>query len=205
VSKLLTFDKKVWLAGHIFSQEQYFFRASEFSEKGIRLPQPTALPLPETQRSLAPEELQAFFDLNYYLKDDLLVKVDRATMRYGLEARCPLLDYRLVEFAFNLPLTLRMKNGYLKYLLHQTLFHFIPESLFERPKRGFSIPLSQWLRGKLKDYVEENLSKNLIESYDLVDIAFVQNLRNQFEDGHHHLYNRIWALAQLHAFIKKYW
>lgn len=205
VARLLTFDEKLWLPGHIFSQEQYFFSVSEFSEKGIRLPHPISLPLPETGRSLTPEELQSFFDLNYYLKDDLLVKVDRATMHYGLEARCPLLDYRLVEFALNLPLTLRMKEGSLKYLLRQTLFHFVPETLFDRPKHGFSIPLSQWLRGKLKDYVEENLSKNLIEAYSLVDFEFVHHLRSSFENGHHHLYNRIWVLAQLHAFMKKYW
>lgn len=205
VARLLRFDENTWLPGHIFSQEQYFFAGEEFAENRLRLPRPTALPLPETGRSLAPEELQAFFDLNYYLKDDLLVKVDRATMRYGLEARCPLLDYRLVEFALNLPLNLRMKEGRLKYLLRQTLFHFVPETLFDRPKQGFSIPLSQWLRGELKGYVEDNLSESLINSYGLVDKAYVQQLRRHFENGHHHLYNRIWALAQLHAFMKKHW
>lgn len=205
VARLLAFDEKTWLPGHIFSQEQYFFSEDEFGDKRIRLPRPGFLPLPGTGRALTPEELQAFFDLNYYLKDDLLVKVDRATMRYGLEARSPLLDYRLVEFALNLPVNLRMKKGHLKYLLRQALFHFVPEDLFDRPKQGFSIPLSQWLRNELKGYVDENLSDNLIHTYGLVDAGYIRQLRHFFENGHHHLYNRIWALAQIHAFLKKHW
>ena len=85
-----------------------------------------------------------------YLKDDLLVKVDRATMQHSLETRVPLLDYRIVEFALNLDENLKIKGNVSKYLLKELLYDYVPKSYFDRPKRGFSIPMHIWLRHDFK-------------------------------------------------------
>src|SRR6185436_7768806 len=101
-------------------------------------------------RKLSASEKQALYDLKYYLKDDLLVKVDRATMQYALECRTPFLDYRIVEFALNVSENLKMRHGELKILLRDMLADFLPQKLFERPKQGFAIPLQQWLKKELR-------------------------------------------------------
>ena len=116
---LFAYAGKQNIKSHIFSQEQYFFSEKELEEMLIANPfnfdkintsQPAA-------RKLKEEEEQSIWDFNYYLKDDLLVKVDRASMHYSLETRVPLLDYRIVEFAFNLDSSLKMKDTTMKYLL----------------------------------------------------------------------------------------
>jgi len=204
ISKLLDYGSETWMPGHIFSQEQYFFSAREIGTLSNLLPTPTAFSLTQTSRELNAAEKQAFFDLNYYLRDDLLVKVDRATMRYGLEARCPILDYRVVEFALNLPFELKFGCGQLKYFLKQTLFNFVPEEFFQRPKQGFSIPLDRWLKGELKFILDDNLDAVILKKYELVNPDHIKNLRLRFDAGHNHLYNRLWAVAQLHQFMRKH-
>lgn len=95
-------------------------------------------------------------DFKRYLSDDILTKVDRASMAYGLEARVPLLDHRLVEFAYRLPVELKLKKGP-KSILKEILYRQIPKQLIERPKRGFSVPLQDWFRKELKDIVYDKI------------------------------------------------
>ncbi len=97
-------------------------------------------------------ESQMMFDLQTYLPDDILVKVDRSAMAYSLETRAPLLDHRVVEFALAQPLHRKIRNGRGKYLLRALLVRYIPLSLIDRPKRGFSIPLGDWLRRDLRSW-----------------------------------------------------
>jgi asparagine synthase (glutamine-hydrolysing) len=107
-------------------------------------------PLPENEYGELPlEEQMMWWDFKNYLPDDLLTKVDRATMAVSIEAREPFLDHRLVEFAFGLPLQWRMKPGFSKYLLKKTLYKYVPESYFDRKKMGFSIPLFKWFVKRL--------------------------------------------------------
>jgi asparagine synthase (glutamine-hydrolysing) len=192
------------LKSHIFSQEQYLFSEPEISR--LFTPAFAAQPaVPENgealSRNLTAMEQQAFFDMKYYLQDDLLVKVDRATMRHSLETRVPLLDYRIVEFALNLSPELKVKNGVSKYLLKQVLYDFVPEEIFNRPKWGFSVPLGSWLQGELRYLIENYLNKQVIDTYGVVQYTEVAKLKKQFFGGKDYLYNRIWLLIVLHKWL----
>jgi asparagine synthase (glutamine-hydrolysing) len=150
------------------------------------------------------QEKQAFWDIEHYLKDDLLVKVDRASMYYSLETRVPLLDKELVEFSLNVPLSLKVSEEYgAKHLMKKTLYDLVPQTIFDRPKRGFSIPLNKWLSNELKPLLDKYLSKQKIEYAGLVDYKIANKIISQYLAGKTFLYNRVWALLVLHWWWEK--
>lgn len=104
-------------------------------------------------------------DQQHYLIDDILTKVDRAAMAVSLETRVPFLDYQIVEFSHQIPLSLHRKNNQSKYLLRQILYDFVPKNLIERPKMGFAVPIEHWLRNELRDWAEDLLQKQKLEQY----------------------------------------
>jgi len=204
-SKLFSYPKRKKLASHIFSQEQFLFSQAEV-ESLVKFPITNYEPLLATQFGLMncdPMLQQSLFDLQYYLQDDLLVKVDRATMRFGLEARSPLLDYRIIEFALNLDTSLKFRNKQSKYLLKKILYQYVPETYFQRPKRGFSIPLAQWLQTDLRFLIEQYLSQKIVEKYDLVHYKQVKQMKDAFLAGDTFYYNRLWVLILLHQFLER--
>lgn len=193
------------IKSHIFSQEQYLFSERELHQ----LMQPAFVyplifdeDLSGLARKLSAREEQALFDIKYYLKDDLLVKVDVASMQYSLETRTPFLDYRVVEFALNLDEKLKVNKGISKYLLKEVLYDYVPREYFARPKKGFSIPLIRWLHKDLKYLLDTHLSQTSVEQAGFVKYEQVASLLRRFEAGEDYLYNRLWALMLLHKWAQ---
>jgi len=202
---LFDYNNKKNIRSHIFSQEQYFFKENElrdiliyekFDFEKINSNTPT-------DRKLNEEEQQSLWDFNYYLPDDLLVKVDRASMHYSLETRVPLLDYRIMEFAFNLNSELKMKGKIMKYLLKEVLFDYVPKQIFERPKQGFSIPLNKWLKTDLNYLLEKYTSREIIEQHNLLNYSIVEKLRKEYLSGVDYLFNRLWVIIVLHWWLEE--
>ncbi len=202
---LFDYNNKKNIRSHIFSQEQYFFKEKEledilinkkFDFKKINSNLPAG-------RKLKEEELQSLWDFNYYLPDDLLVKVDRASMHYSLETRVPLLDYRVIEFAFNLHSELKMKGKIMKYLLKEVLYDYVPKQIFERPKQGFSIPLVKWLKTDLNYLLNKYTSREIIEQHNVLNYSIVEKLKKEYLGGLDYLFNRLWVIIVLHWWLEE--
>jgi asparagine synthase (glutamine-hydrolysing) len=137
------------------------------------------------------------------LKDDLLTKVDRATMQFSLETRVPLLDYRIVSFALNLDPALKMKDGKSKYLLRKILFKYVPETLFDRPKWGFSIPLERWMENELSYLIDQYASREMCEKHGIIEFNRFNKYIQEFKSGRTYMYNRIWQVIVLHKLLER--
>lgn len=146
-------------------------------------------------------ERMMYIDIVSYLPDDILAKIDRASMAVSLEARVPLLDHRVVEFAWRLPMDLKIRGGVGKWILRQVLLRHLPRELIERPKQGFGIPVSEWLRGPLRDWAESLLGeRRLIEggflSSELVRKLWLDHIDSRADNG-----RSLWGVLMFQAWL----
>jgi len=140
-------------------------------------------------------------DMSNYLTGDILVKLDRATMAASLEARCPFLDHRVIEFAWRLPTSLKIHGGHGKWLLRQVLRRYLPEHLFERPKQGFNMPIGSWLRGPLRDWVQGLLDMRRIRNDGFLDSRSIQACWHEHLTGRRDQSRYLWSVLMIQSWL----
>jgi asparagine synthase (glutamine-hydrolysing) len=143
-------------------------------------------------------------DMASYLPDDILAKVDRATMAVGLEARVPYLDHRIVEFAARLPLQLKINRGTSKWILRQILYQYVPKELVERPKKGFSLPIGRWLRGPLREWAEELLMEDRLTREGFFDTGAVRKFWDAHLSRQRDVEPLIWGILMFQAWLAEW-
>ena len=168
--------------------------------------EPRGLPFDATLAAEIPDFVRRmqFLDLHTYLPDDILTKVDRASMAVSLEAREPLLDHRLVEFAWHLPQRMKVRNGVTKWLMREVLYRHVPRKLIERPKMGFSVPLARWLRGPLRQWAEALLDPVRLRDGGHFDTVKVRSAWQSFQSGRTSNQDALWCLLMFEAWRDRY-
>lgn len=141
-----------------------------------------------------PIESAMLYDYLRYLPDDILTKVDRATMSTSLEGRDPMLDHRILEFTAQLPFHFKVKNGNGKRILKDIVHEYVPKTMMDRPKKGFSIPLTNWLTGDLNELMNDYLSETSLKKSGILDVEFVQKQKSLLEENKLHYKPLIWKL-----------
>ncbi len=157
-----------------------------------------------TPRLDGPVERMQFLDAVGYLPDDILTKVDRASMSVGLEVRVPLLDHQVVEFAWSLPASLKVAGGSGKRILRSVLGRHLPAALFEnKPKSGFAVPLDAWLRGPLREWAESLLSRESLNRGGFLDADMVEGWWAEHRSGRHNRHHILWNVIMFQAWLEE--
>jgi asparagine synthase (glutamine-hydrolysing) len=151
-----------------------------------------------------PADAMMLADFVSYLPDDLLCKVDRTSMAVSLEARAPLLDWRVAEFAWSLPMALKLREGESKFLLKKVLLRYLPAPLVYRGKRGFGAPVSAWLKGDLRGWAGDLLSHERLRAQGVLDPAAVAQVWQRFGAGERKWHTHLWNVLMFQAW-HDYW
>jgi len=200
LADILSLDGQEALYLRLVSQ----WRDPESVVLGVR--EPRGILWDETVRNDIPDfaERMQFLDTVTYLPDDILTKVDRASMAVSLETRVPLLDHRVVEFSWNLPKHQKMRDGEGKWLLRQVLYKYVPKSFMERPKMGFGVPIAQWLRHDLRDWAEEMLSEQRLQEDGYFDPILIRQIWGEHLSGHRNWQYALWNILMFQSW-KQTW
>ena len=196
------------LAGVMGSQDVYamYYRLTSHWDQPTHIVNDSVEPrtlLTNTDRvnvETAAEQMM-YLDSMTYLPDDILVKLDRATMAVGLEGRVPILDHRLAEFAWKLPLSLRVRGREGKWILRQLLHRYVPRELVERPKSGFGIPIDSWLRGPLRDWAEDLLNEDRIRREGFFNPKPIRRIWQEHLAGRHNWAYHVWDVLMFQAWL----
>jgi asparagine synthase (glutamine-hydrolysing) len=148
-------------------------------------------------------ERMQYRDTVTYLPGDILTKVDRASMAVSLEARAPLLDHRVVEFGWSLPMHFKLRRGVSKWILRQVLYRHVPAPLIERPKSGFDVPLGAWLRGALREWAEDLLQERSLNETGLIDAGPVRAVWREHLSGRRNWEHQLWAVLMFEAWRRR--
>jgi len=204
-----TGEKLHRLAGHLSAQHP-----AEIYLRAITMwPDPSAVVLNSHEYAAVPQAIRRFADmpdvremamltdLTNYLPDDILTKVDRASMAVGLEARVPLLDHRVVEFAWRLPLHLKVRDGKSKWALRQVLYQHVPAGLVERPKMGFGVPIDLWLRGPLREWAEDLLAPENLGRHGLFSVEPIRKKWKEHVSSARDWHYLLWPVLMFQAWM----
>lgn len=149
-------------------------------------------------------EKMMLWDKQSYLIDDVLVKTDRAAMACSLEGRVPFLDYRIAEFAASLPIEFKYRGGRGKWILREVLYRHVPEQLIERPKKGFSLPIADWLRGPLKVWAHSLLNSTRIDSEGFLESSLIEKKWHEHLSGKRDWSSQLWSVLMFQLWLEKH-
>lgn len=149
-------------------------------------------------------EKMAFLDTVTYFPDDILTKLDRASMAVALEARVPLADHRVAAFAWSLPFDMKIRNGTSKWLLREVLYRYVPKKLIDRPKMGFGVPLDDWLRGPLKEWAEDLLNPSTLTSQNILNAKIISQAWQEHQSGRQNLGYHLWDILMFQSWHNRW-
>jgi len=204
-------DKMHKLASILCEDEDGFYRnlISHWNNSEEIIPgsiEPKGLVWDPTVRDFAPDlvERMRYLDTCTYLPDDILTKVDRASMAVSLEVRVPILDHRVAEFAWSLPTSMLIKNGQGKWPLRKVLYRYVPRNIIERPKMGFGVPIGDWMRGPIKEWAESLLNPEAIKNHGILNPGPIWQKWQEHQAGDRNWQYYLWDILMLQAWCNEY-